>query len=92
VANDISSNPWKLDTAATVYSFPVRIKSVIWANFTATGQNLVIRDINGKDIVNMKTTTSLTSQLVTPEIGWVRGLVVATIDAGEVTIAISAGK
>jgi hypothetical protein len=94
VANDLSANPWKLDTAGagTIYSFPIKITNIIWANYTTTGDALVIRDKNGKDIVNALITTSLGGQISFGAIGWVEGIALITITHGEVTIAIGAGK
>lgn len=108
MANDLSANPWKLDTpgASVVYAYPVKIQNINWANYTlaATTGNaaLVIQDSNGKDIVNVNFTN--TTATVVPGIpfntglvGWVRGIKITTLSsaggsAGEVTIAIGAGK
>lgn len=95
MANDISANPWKLDTAGagTIYQFPVKIKNIIWANFTTTGDVLLIRDKNGKDIVNALVTTSLgIPSMSFGSFDWVEGIALITITHGEVTIAIGAGK
>jgi hypothetical protein len=92
MANDISANPWKIDTASAtpVYSFPVKIENIIWAN-EAAAATLLIQDINGKDIIRATATTGISEQSF-GKIGWVRGLVVPTLSSGEITIAIGAGK
>lgn len=95
MANDLSANPWKIDTpgAGVIYAFPIKIVNIVWANYTTTGDALVIQDENGKDIVNALITTSLsTTGMSFGPIGWVRGLKVITMTHGEVTIAIGAGK
>ena len=96
MANDISANPWKLDTpgASNIYISPVRISNLIWANYTlGSGQTLLLQDINGKDIVSMTTGTGTQTQpLASGFIGWVRGIKLPTLSSGEITIAIGAGK
>lgn len=80
-----------------VYAFPVKIMNINWSNYTiATAQNLVVQDSNGKDIVRTTTGAAGASgqlqTLNTGPIGWVRGIKVPTLDSGEITISIGAGK
>jgi hypothetical protein len=92
LANDISANPWKIDTASAtaVYNFPMKIDNVIWAN-AAVGATLLVQDVNGKDIIRATETSGIADQHF-GKIGWVRGLVVPTLSSGELTIAIGAGR
>jgi hypothetical protein len=92
MANDISANPWKLDTAGagTIYAFPIKIDNIVWAN-EAAADTLLIQDANGKTIVSATATSGL-SQNHFGKIGWVRGLKLITLTSGVVTIAIGAGK
>lgn len=95
MANDISANPWKIDTpgASVIYAFPIKIVNIIWANYTTTADALIIRDLNGKDIINALVTTNISTGFQSfGNIGWVRGLIVPTMTHGEITIAIGAGK
>jgi hypothetical protein len=99
MANDISANPWKIDTpgASVIYAFPVKVMNINWSNYTITSaQNLVVQDSNGKDIVNSTTGAAGASGqlqvLNTGPLGWVRGIKVPTLTSGEVTISIGAGK
>lgn len=71
----------------------MKIVNLVWANYTTTGDALVVQDLNGKDIINALITTSLSSgPMAFGHIGWVRGLKVITMTHGEITIAIGAGK
>ena len=90
----MSANPWKLDTAgaATIYAFPVKITNLVWANYTTTGDALVVRDRNGKDIVNALITTSLGGTISFGNIGWVEGIALITITHGEITVSVGAGR
>lgn len=92
MANDISSNPWKLDTAATIYAFPVKIKNIVWADYTTAGDTLLIENIAGKQIVKAVVGTDLVPVWSFGAFDWVEGIILATISHGEVTIAIGAGK
>ena len=95
MANDLSANPWKIDTpgAGVIYAFPIKIVNLVWANFTTTGDQLIVQDLNGKDIINALVTTSLsTGPMPFGAMGWVRGLKVTTMTHGEITIAIGAGR
>ena len=92
MANDISANPWKIDTAAAgvIYAGPIKIENIIWAN-EAAAATLLITDANGKTIVSATATSGLLQQAF-GKIGWVRGLIVSTLSSGVLTIAIGAGK
>jgi len=94
MANDLSANPWKIDTpgAGVIYAFPVKIKNIIWANFTTIADTLLIQDVNGKDIVNAVVANTSQGMMSFGDMGWVRGLKVITLTHGEITIAIGAGK
>jgi hypothetical protein len=92
MANDISANPWKIDTpgAGAIYAFPIKIDNIVWAN-EAAAATLLITDVNGKTIVSATASTN-SSDNHFGKIGWVRGLIVPTLSGGVVTIAIGAGK
>jgi hypothetical protein len=96
MANDISANPWKIDTAGagTIYAFPVRIGNINWSNYSlGVSQTCQVQDVNGKDILLAVTGTGTQMQPTnTGVIGWVRGLKVTTLGSGELTITIGAGK
>jgi hypothetical protein len=97
MANNLASNPWKIDTpgASVIYAFPVKVMNINWSNYTlTTAQTALVQDSNGKDILNVTTAaTSATMQPInTGQIGWVRGIQVPTLGSGELTISIGAGK
>lgn len=92
MANDISSAVWKIDTASAspVYAFRVKVTNVVWANETV-GATLVITDANGKLILSAIATSGL-GQNRFGGYGWQNGIIVSTLSAGIVSIAIGAGK
>lgn len=100
MANDISANPWRLDTsgAGVIYAFPVRIGGITWTNYTpGTALAAVLQDINGKDIFNaaIPAAQSQMQPITTGVIGWVRGVKLTTFSGtgpGELVITVGAGK
>jgi hypothetical protein len=95
MANDISSNPWYLDTASTtvpVYLYRIKMGPVIWADYTTSGDELLITDVNGKVLIKAIIGAELADQWAFPALGWVNGLILNTMTHGQVTIAIGAGK
>lgn len=93
MANSIRSNPWKLDTAATI-SQPsrVKIKNIVWADYTTAGDTLLIQDLNSDQIVKAVVGSDLVPAWTFGAFDWVNGIKLVTISHGEVTIAIGAGK
>ena len=96
MANDLSANPWKIDTAGAgvLYAFPVRIGTITWANYTPGTASAVVQDSNGKDIFNAAIPSGQTQMqpVIMSNVGWVRGLKVTTLTNGELTISVGAGK
>ena len=88
MANNISANPWYLDTASTNLVWPGRIyiKEMIWNDPTAAAQ-LVVKDQNGNVIINKVAAT--TDPFPTGTLGWVNGLVVTTMSAGTLSVFIN---
>jgi hypothetical protein len=50
MANDITGNPWKLDTAAVIQTTPVKVKAMEWRPVTAAGDDLSVTDNAGHEI------------------------------------------
>jgi hypothetical protein len=94
LANDISANPWKIDTASAsvIYKGPVKIDNVVWSDYTTTGDTLVITNAAGKQIIKAVIGTEIANQWTFGKIGWVEGLIVSSLTHGEVMIMIGAGK
>lgn len=93
--------------AGIIYAFPVRITNITWGNvvlaITTGTATFVLQDSLGNDIANivLTNTTGTVSETQVAynsgQIGWVRGIKMPTLSstggtAGEVTIAIGAGK
>lgn len=93
MANDISSNPWKIDTSGFSYSYPVKVDNIAWAD-AAASQTLTITDKNGKDVFVATTPTGWAGGIwTTGKFGWVNGINITTVPAGTViNIYVGAGK
>jgi hypothetical protein len=95
MANNISSNPWLLNTAPFTYNYPVKITNLNITDAT-TGDHIVITDINNNTIVDF-TANSAELDYRIGTIGWVRGIKVAsggfgTSGTANVSIAVGAGR
>jgi hypothetical protein len=93
MANDISANPWRIDTAPFSYPYPVKITNLN-INDVAGTDHVQIKDINGKIIVDYTGNTAEDEYRI-GGLGWVRGIVVSSGGLGAsaiVTIAVGAGK
>jgi hypothetical protein len=95
MANDISSIPWRLDTAggngpataANPYKSRVFIRDWFWSNQTAGAHRLIVQDINGKTIIDV-TCDSANENFKGYRIGPVNGLQLIQIDSGVLEIAV----
>lgn len=92
MANDISANPWKLDTVPFSYSSPVKVTNINWTEQVAPADELILTQTNGKVVAQSKAQQANFAQNFGP-IGWVqRGLQLTKLDSGQVTVNIGAGK
>ena len=93
MANDITSNPWNIDTSGFTYAYRTKIDNITWAD-AAASQTLTITDNNGKNIIVATTPTSWAGGVWSfGKIGWVNGVKITTVPSGTViNIAIGAGK
>jgi hypothetical protein len=51
MANDVTTNPWKLDTTGPITADNVRIERVRWVGATTATHTAELRDSSGKTIV-----------------------------------------
>jgi hypothetical protein len=87
MANDITGNPWYIDTAAEVFKQRVYVKNIIWNKPTA-GTALIILDNQGRTIIN--TVANANDPMFDfGYIGWIEGFNVATLASGALTVVIS---
>jgi hypothetical protein len=93
MANSISSGIWRIDTAPFSYTYPVKIMNLNITGATAA-DHVVLKDVNGNTIVDFTANASELDYRV-GNLGWTRGVVIATGGLGTsaiVTIAVGAGK
>jgi len=97
MANDFTANPWTIDTAYSTLPSPghivgsmVKAISITWSDQLAAGDQVVIKDRNGKIIVDAKAQAANTAIiLATPS--WVQGLFVPTLASGKLSITVHKG-
>lgn len=83
MANSLTGNPWKIDTAGVISTAGVHAKNIMWLGGTGS---LVIVDNAGRDIV--RDTWSATQDHNYGEFKWVQGMNVTTIGGGEVIVVV----
>lgn len=95
MANDFTSNPWSIDTAYSTIPSPghiagsmVKAISITWSD-QAVGGALIIKDRNGKTIVDAISALANTPVVVAAP-SWVAGIFVPTL-SGKLSIAIHKG-
>ena len=90
MANVLKGRVWTLDTAAVanIYTGWVKIALIYWRNPTTAGQVVLLRDINGRPILDARAEADNGSQVfrVTPQ--WYQGLQLQTLDSGTVQLHI----
>lgn len=89
MANDITANPWYLDTVmATPYFNGVRIGNLVWNDAVTVGDILLIKDRNGKIIVSAKCNQA-NYPMSFGGFGWVEGFQLITLGSGNISVVIS---
>ena len=83
MAIDISSNPWYADAAGTIYTSKCKLKTILWNEAASVGDLLLIKDINGKIIVNARCNQPNYPQPIVVD-GWFNGIVITTLTSGNV--------
>lgn len=83
MANNITGNPWKLDSTGTVSTAQTYVRNIMWLNGAGS---LVIVDSTGRDIVRDVWTAE--NEHNYGPIQWVSGMSVTTIGGGEVIVVI----
>lgn len=86
MANDISGNPWSLDTPGVINRSPVHIKNLVWANGGADGDPLLIQDNVGRDVLRAKYATQGNNNFGV--FSWVEGFNLVTIGSGKVFVVV----
>lgn len=83
MANNITGNPWTLDSVGATLTSKIKIKNIIWINGAGS---LLIQDNIGRDLI--RDVWSASTDHNYGELSWVAGLHVVTIGGGEVVITV----
>lgn len=89
MANDLTGNPWVIDTASAtaVHSGLAFISGISWSNYANMADQLVIKDSRGVEIVNTTGKADLTPIIIGfGESIRVRDLTVTILDSGKVAV------
>lgn len=91
MANDFSSNPYFIDTAFSsgeVLLRNHRIRSVVWTNQVTAGDVLLVKDGDGKTIINAKASAANTNEAFSFMDGWFFGIQVPTLASGVLLVYV----
>lgn len=86
MANDITGNPWSLDTSGVINRSPVHVKNLVWANGAADGDALLIQDNVGRDILRAKYQSTGNNNFGV--FSWVEGFNLVTIGSGKIFVVV----
>jgi hypothetical protein len=86
MANNITGNPWYLDTVGVIWHGNVYVKNIIWNKPTA-GTALIILDDAGRTILNTVANTN-DPMFDFGQFSWVNGFNLATLASGTLSVVI----
>jgi hypothetical protein len=87
MANNISANPWYLDTVGVIWHGRIYIKELLWNKPTA-GTALLLVDDYGNTIINTIANASDPSQSF-GSLGWINGMALTTLGSGTLSVFIN---
>lgn len=91
MANDISSNIWRIDTVPFTYAFPVKIIMANWTDQANINDRLLVKQSNGKPLFDSQAQQTNFQQNFGNQ-GWVSGITLVNLDSGVLTLAVGGGK
>ena len=86
MANDITGNPWLVDTPGVIYEQRFKFDDGIWGN-AAAGSRLTFLDGTGRTVLDVVYPTDL-STVSLPKLGWINGLICTAIN-GSCTLYVA---
>ena len=87
MANDLTGNPWVIDTAGAIFSGEVRIDRIAWKNATTLNHTVLIVDGAGK-IIFEDFASGATYNTSEPRARIYSGVTVTTLSSGKLYIDI----
>lgn len=88
MANNITGNPWYLDTVGFTYKDLVYIRNIVWDSVPTGGTDvLLILDNQGRTILNANNTNS-SPQMTFGPFQWVQGFNLVTLGGGNLSVII----
>jgi hypothetical protein len=83
MANDITGNPWNLNTPGPIINSMVHIKNLMWVD-AIEGDTVVLVDNAGRDV--LRATFHAEGNNNFGEFKWVPGLVLTSISGGQLLV------
>ena len=87
MANNLTANPWVVDTpsATPIFRTYAKLRHIEFTSYAVDADNCVVNDQNGVTVWVGNGNPALESER-SGSIGWVNGVVVPTLTAGKVLI------
>jgi len=81
--NDVSANPWVLDTPGPALLWPaqVKVEHFEFVNYAAQGNQAIIQGFDGKIKWSVTGAADL-EEVRSAKVGWINGLVMPTLQGG----------
>lgn len=92
MANQLASLPWVIDTASAtaITTKPVCFDAIVFQNYNAETDTCVVKDTNGRVVWRGNGHADLSPVEFHPATPyWIQGLIIDTIDSGEVVIYVA---
>lgn len=85
MTNQLASNPLTLDTPGTIFTAHMKINNIEFVKYATDTDEIVLQDINGNNLWDARGSTNF-NVVRSGHIGWVNGLVFASITPGSVGV------
>jgi hypothetical protein len=85
MANDLTSNPWVIDTASAsvLCQTNVAVEHFEFAGYSAQGSQCIVQDRSGKTVWAATGAADL-EEVRSGKVGWIQGLKIPTLENGGV--------
>jgi len=89
MANNTSTNTWKLNTTGVITTNPVFVKAIRWTGQTTAGHNLEILNKSGGETLFKAKCYDVNKDVHAVINNWWLGVYLNTLDSGEVYLYIA---
>lgn len=87
MANQVTTNPFAIDTAAgtTIYATRLKVLHFEFVEYSGPSDTVVVTNVQGNTVWSAKGNSDQTP-VKSFKIGWINGLIVPTLDSGRLLV------